>query len=194
MGFEEQWVKPRQVEVEKQLVVLLEIAEKNSRVKGKALEQAQDRIINTMRREFVMVARVEWDMRLDKAGLQAEDWSDITPEEMLAVEQVLSCEEPDDAPGAFALSQSQQTIPTLSGKTTVEASPPMQSQFANGRTPHALPSAAQKTSTPKSAQSQPQTQSSSWIGWATTALSRGLSGTEAAPPEEPPVRLPKRIH
>ena len=120
--FERQWVTPRQAEVERQLDDLIRVAEQNSRVKGAAFDR--NPLVNDFRRDFVMNARVEWETRLEKVGLVAEDWMDMTPEEMLAVEQALMCEEdidttsaptpPAAAPAAIPVSA------TLSGRTAVE--------------------------------------------------------------------------
>lgn len=147
-----------------QLETLLRAAEQNSRVKGKALEQNKDRIISGVRREFALAARAEWEARLEKAHLRAEDWTDMTEEEMFAVEQVLSCEEEED-PGVYALAQAQQRQPaasTLSGKTAVDSSPPLPSHSINGRNVQAPPPHASH----KTATSAAQPQSSSWFGWA----------------------------
>ena len=190
--FEVSWVRQRQAEVEQQLTVLLKAAEKNSRVKGRALEQNQDRIVNTVRREFAMAARAEWEARLEKAGLQAEDWTDMTPEEMSEVEQVLSCEDEDADPGVYALAQQRASAAsTLSGKTAVESSPPPPLlQSASGRTAQAPPpAAAQKTS---SAGPQAQAQSSSWIGWAASAFTRGGVSVKDVPEESSGPVCPSR--
>ena len=61
MDFDQSWVAPQQAEVAKRLEQLLAAAEKNTRVKGKALEQSKDKIINSMRREFALAARAEWE-------------------------------------------------------------------------------------------------------------------------------------
>ncbi|KAI0746502.1 hypothetical protein C8Q80DRAFT_1271392 [Daedaleopsis nitida] len=177
MDFEETWVRPRQVEVEQQLSILIETAEKNSRVKGRALEQNRDRIVNSVRREFAMAAIAEWEKRLDKAGLQAEDWSDMTPEEMFVVEQVLSWEDTDEDTGVFALSQRDPVAPTLSGKTAVESSPPMAPQHVSARTAQTAPSPAASSQYTKPAPQQQQP--SSWASWFT----RGVTVTEV--PEQP---------
>ncbi|TFK90120.1 hypothetical protein K466DRAFT_404476 [Polyporus arcularius HHB13444] len=179
MEFDEAWVKPHQEQVQMQLETLLRAAEQSSRVKGKALEQNQDRIISRVRREFALAARAEWETRLEKAHLRAEDWTDMTEEEMFAVEQVLSCEEEED-PGVYALAQAQQrqpAAPTLSGKTAVDLSPPLPSHSINGRNAQAPPPhASHKTPTP-AAQPQP----SSWFGWA----SKPFQTTVDEVPEEP---------
>ncbi|RPD65233.1 hypothetical protein L226DRAFT_567494 [Lentinus tigrinus ALCF2SS1-7] len=178
--FDEAWVKPRQAQVAAELESMLKAAEQSSRVKGKALEQNIQRIVNRMQYQFAMAARAEWDSRLEKAGLQAEDWTDITPEEMSAVEQVLECEENEEDIGAYALAQAQQRqslAPTLSGKTAVESSPPLPSHAINGRKAQApRPAATQKAPAPPA-----QQQSSSWFGWATKPFQ--MTVTEV--PEEP---------
>ncbi|KAI0718378.1 hypothetical protein C8T65DRAFT_693793 [Cerioporus squamosus] len=180
MDFDETWVKPHQAQVAAQLETMLRAAEKNSRVKGKALEQNKDRIVNGIRREFAMAARAEWEARLEKAHLHAEDWTDMTEEEMFAVEQVLSCEEEEEDVGAYALAQRQSGAPTLSGKTAVESSPPLPSQTINGRNTHAPPPPAPQK-TPAQA---PQPQSSSWFGWVPAAV-KPFQTTVAEVPEEP---------
>lgn len=187
MEFDEAWVKPHQDQVAAQLETMLKAAEQNSRVKGKALEQNKERIINTMRREFAMAARAEWEARLEKAHLLAEDWTDMTPEEMAEVEQVLSCEE-EEEPGVYALAQAQQrqpAAPTLSGKTAVESSPPLPSHSISGRNAQAPPPPAHhKTPAPA-----PQAQSSSWLGWAAAAAVKPFQTTVAEVPEEPEVSV-----
>ncbi|KAI0819485.1 hypothetical protein BC628DRAFT_1402397 [Trametes gibbosa] len=104
--FEASWVSPRQKQIEQELSELFKVAERTAHAKGKlradGTPDGMDKIVNSMQREFALAARAEWDARLDRAGLQAEDWSDITPQEMLAVEQVLSYDESYDEPGVYA--------------------------------------------------------------------------------------------
>ena len=186
MEFDDAWVKPRQAQVAAQLESMLKTAEQNSRVKGKALEQNKDRIINSMRREFAKAAWAEWEARLEKAHLQPEDWTDMTPEEMFAVEQVLFYEQEEEEDlGAYALAQAQQRQSALSGKTAVEASPPLPSQTISGRNAQVPPpTAAQKAPAPT-----PQQQSSSWFGWAAAAAAKPFQTTVTEVAEEPQVSV-----
>ena len=188
MDFDQSWVAPQQAEVAKRLEQLLAAAEKNTRVKGKALEQSKDKIINSMRREFALAARAEWERRLEKEGLLAEDWADITPEEMAAVEQVLSCDDIDDEPLVSTMPPPQErAAATLTGRALADALPPMASHPPAGRTTQPSPPAASQKTTqpplPASAQKGNQGQPA-WAAW--RAGPRQVSVTEV--PEEPPVR------
>ncbi|KAI8969445.1 hypothetical protein BD414DRAFT_279156 [Trametes punicea] len=103
LDFEEKWVAPRQRQIERELEELFQAAERTSRNKSKSgRPDGMDKIVNAMQRDFALAARAEWEARLERAHLQAEDWVDITPEEMAAVEQVLDYEESDDEPGVYA--------------------------------------------------------------------------------------------
>ncbi|KAH9896649.1 hypothetical protein C8Q73DRAFT_643125 [Cubamyces lactineus] len=104
--FEQTWVLPHQAEIEMELQELAKAAERTSRSKDKkGTPNGMDKIVNAMQREFALAARAEWDARLRRANLQAEEWVDMTPDEMLTVEQVLSYEESDEETGVYALAQ-----------------------------------------------------------------------------------------
>ncbi|EJF58968.1 hypothetical protein DICSQDRAFT_182212 [Dichomitus squalens LYAD-421 SS1] len=186
MQFDETWVAPQQATVAQQLEQLLAVAEKNSRVKGKALEQSKDQIVNSMRREFAMAARAEWERRLEKEGLQAEDWADMTPEEMAAVEQVLSCDDVGDGPAVSTIpSPHERAVPIVAARTHVDVPHPIASHPMTSRTTQTPPPAASQKATqaqpPPSAQKGSQGQPA-WSAWA--AGPRHTSVTEV--PEEPP--------
>ncbi|KAI1798416.1 hypothetical protein LXA43DRAFT_968728 [Ganoderma leucocontextum] len=181
------WVASKQDEVAKQLEQLLHAAERNTRVRGKALEDSKDKIVNSKRREFALAARAEWERRLGKEGLEAEDWSDIRPEEMAAVEQVLSCDEGDDQPVAsMMVPPHEQVAPSLSPKVAAEASHSMASHPAAGRPAQPSPPAATQkipqAPPPAAAQKGKQTHGQpAWAAWGPGP--RHVSVTEV--PEEP---------
>lgn len=180
--FSQVWVVSKQGEITKELEQLLHAVESNPRVRGKALEDSKDRIINTKRRDFAMAARAEWERRLEKEGLQAEDWMDITPDEMAAVEQVLSFDEADPQ-----LVASMMTPPHEPAKVATEAPPPMASHPNAGRPtqpspptmPQKIPQAPPPTAAQKGKQAQGQP---AWTAWGPGP--KHVSVTEV--PEEPP--------
>ncbi|KAI0764025.1 hypothetical protein BD413DRAFT_616052 [Trametes elegans] len=118
--FDDDWVKPRQKEIEDHLQELLKAAERTS--KSSSGVSGFNKVVSSMRRDFVYAARAEWDSRLSSAGLQAEDWVDITGAEMLEVEQVLSFEESDDEDVGVYERVRRESVATSvsSGSTVVE--------------------------------------------------------------------------
>ncbi|KAH9941273.1 uncharacterized protein BXZ73DRAFT_98490 [Epithele typhae] len=170
--FSAEWVGPHQAEVEQHLLKLFAEAEKNSRVKGRSLEQGRDNIISSVRREFVTAAVAEWNTRLAKVGLEPEDWADMTPQEMLEVEQVLLCEDTIDPSTLTTPSP-----PSLSERTTVEAD----QAPLNAAKAFAARSAQQTAQSASAQKGKPApTQPSSWFSW---GFSRSASVTDV--PEEP---------
>ncbi|KAI0658971.1 hypothetical protein C8Q70DRAFT_933754 [Cubamyces menziesii] len=127
--FEQTWVLPHQAEIEKDLQELTKAAERTSRAKDKSgTPNGMDKIIKAMQREFALAARAEWDARLQRANLQAEEWVDMTPEEMLTVEEVLSYESDEDT-GVYAQAQ----------RVSVAGSANSSSTAIGGSTPPAVP-------------------------------------------------------
>ncbi|KAI0646111.1 hypothetical protein C8Q79DRAFT_926156 [Trametes meyenii] len=153
-NFEETWVVVRQKQIEKELDALFKEAEQTSRAKGKARSggtpDGMDKIVSTMQREFALAARDEWEARLQRAGVQAEDWTDMTTEEMIAVEQVLACDEPDNEPGVYAQVHH---VPAASstgfGNTVIqEKTPPTPPQSLGGWKAHSTTSSLSLTPQP----------------------------------------------
>ncbi len=186
--FSQVWVAFKHEEIAKELEQLLHAVETNPRVRGKALEDSKDKIINSKRRDFAMAARAEWERRLEREGLQAEDWSDIRPDEMAAVEQVLSCDEGDPQPTVPMMAPPhEEVVPTQSSRVAAEASHPMASHPAAGRSaqpsPPAAPSKIPQAPQPTAAQKGKQTHGQpAWAAWGPGP--RHVSVTEV--PEEPP--------
>ncbi|PIL27321.1 hypothetical protein GSI_10468 [Ganoderma sinense ZZ0214-1] len=184
------WVASKQAEIGKELEQLLHAVESNPRVRGKALEDSKDKIVNSKRRDFAMSARAEWERRLEKEGLEAEDWMDIRPDEMATVEQVLSCDEGDFPPAASTIAPPhEQVAPTLSSKVAAEAPQPMASHPNPGRaaqpSPPTAPQKIPQAPPPVAAQKGKQTHGQpAWTAWGPGP--RHVSVAEV--PEEPPQR------
>ena len=148
--FEQTWVLPHQAEIEKDLQELTKAAERTSRAKDKSgTPNGMDKIIKAMQREFALAARAEWDARLQRANLQAEEWVDMTPEEMLTVEEVLSYESDEDT-GVYAQAQrvsvagSANSSSTAIGGSTPPAAPKPLGCWQSRSSAPVQPSAAQK--------------------------------------------------
>ncbi|OJT06423.1 hypothetical protein TRAPUB_2698 [Trametes pubescens] len=128
--FEATWVSVRQSQIERELEELFKTAERTSRAKGKGngAPSGMDKIVNGMQRDFAYAARDEWDARLLRAGLQAEDWTDMSLQEMIAVEQVLSYEETDQEPGVYAQVRRESVATTTTSSSgspaAVDTTPP----------------------------------------------------------------------
>ncbi|EIW56001.1 uncharacterized protein TRAVEDRAFT_66160 [Trametes versicolor FP-101664 SS1] len=126
--FEATWVSVRQSQIERELDELFKTAERTSRAKGKTngAPSGMDKIVNGMQRDFAYAARDEWDARLLRAGLQAEDWTDMSLQEMIAVEQVLSYEDVDQEPGVYAQVRRESVATTSSSGSSaaVDTTPP----------------------------------------------------------------------
>ncbi|KAI0634964.1 hypothetical protein C8Q77DRAFT_1156328 [Trametes polyzona] len=140
--FEASWVKPRQNQIEKELDELFKAAERTSRAKGKTRSagapDGMDKIVTTMQRDFALAARAEWEARLERANLVAEDWADMTLEEMIAVEQVLAYEEVSEEPGVYAQVKRESIATTSSGSTAVaDTTPPAPVRSMGGWTSRA---------------------------------------------------------
>ncbi|KAI0674115.1 hypothetical protein C8Q78DRAFT_989142 [Trametes maxima] len=150
--FEETWVVVRQKQIEKELDALFKEAEQTSRAKGKARSggtpDGMDKIVSTMQREFALAARDEWEARLQRAGVQAEDWTDMTAQEMIAVEQVLACDEPGNEPGVYAQVHREPTAASTGFGSTViqEKTPPTPPQPLGGWKTHSTTSLPPSTS------------------------------------------------
>ncbi|KAH9855630.1 hypothetical protein C2E23DRAFT_724352 [Lenzites betulinus] len=136
--FEASWVSPHQKKIEQELSELFKVAERTAHAKGKlradGTPDGMDKIVNSMQRDFALAARAEWDSRLERAGLQAEDWTDITPQEMLEVEQVLSYDESYDEPGVYAQVQQHGSYAATgsSGSTATDTTPPTAARSLSG--------------------------------------------------------------
>ncbi|CDO75633.1 hypothetical protein BN946_scf184840.g16 [Trametes cinnabarina] len=144
--FQEKWVSVYQRQIERELEELFRTAERTSR-KGTP-PSGMDKIVNTMQRDFALAARAEWDARLARAQLQAEDWTDMTLEEMMEVEQVLAYEEPEDEPGALAQAHSHPTAPPQ---------PAAAQKLSSGQPFHNTQPMASRYSPPAAAPEKPKT-------------------------------------
>ncbi|KAI9058053.1 hypothetical protein FKP32DRAFT_1597747 [Trametes sanguinea] len=158
--FQEKWVAVYQRQIEKELEELFRTAERTSR-KG-TTPSGMDKIVNTMQRDFALAARAEWDARLERAHLQAEDWTDMTLQEMIEVEQVLSYEESDEEPGAFAQAQARaaaQPQPAASQKPSaaqpLHSTQPVASRYSP---PAAAPEQLKKQASGRGSQAGPATE------------------------------------
>lgn len=186
--FYQGWVVSKHHEIAKQLEPLLHTVENYPRVRGKALDDSKDKIINLKRRDFAMTARAEWERRLEREGLEAEDWTDIRPDEMSAVEQVLSCDEGDDQLSASMIPPApEQAGPTSSSRMAAEAPHPIAPHPAARRPAQPSP----PTATQKIPQAPPPTPAQkgkqshgqpAWTAWGPSP--RHVSVADV--PEEPP--------
>ena len=178
--FDRTWVAVHRAEVGKQLDQLLAAAQKNPLVKGAAFDRDRDGIINSVRRDFAMSAREEWDGRLAKAGLEAEDWMDMTQEEMFAVEEVLAWDDSGDAPPPAPSPAAVPVAVSLSGRTAVE---PEQAPLNAAKAFAARSAQAAQSAAAQKGKATAQSQSA-WNSWAPGP--RHVTVTEV--PEEQPVR------
>ncbi|KAI0353384.1 hypothetical protein OH77DRAFT_1522573 [Trametes cingulata] len=155
--FEAAWVRPRQSQIEQELEELFKAAERTIRTKGKGgTPNGMDKIVNQMQRDFALAARDEWDARLQRAGLQAEDWTDMTLEEMISVEQVLAYEDSESEPGVYAqVYRGASTDSVNSGSTAVpDTTPPTAPRSIGGWKTHTA-TTSQTAPSQKTGASQP---------------------------------------
>ncbi|KAI0367183.1 hypothetical protein BV20DRAFT_1054995 [Pilatotrama ljubarskyi] len=154
--FEATWVRTNQSQIERELDELFKAAERTSRAKGKGgTPSGMDKIVSQMQRDFALAARDEWEARLQRAGLQAEDWTDMTLEEMIAVEQVLSYDDSDSEPGVYAQARHGSVADSISSGSTVVAdtTPPSAARSLGGWKTHTT--STQAAPPRKTAASQP---------------------------------------
>jgi hypothetical protein len=59
-------------------------------------EEKKEKVVKEIEYELVLRSRDEWDERLDKAGLKAEDWDPMTFEEQEAVKAALASDEEEN--------------------------------------------------------------------------------------------------
>ena len=77
----------------------------------------------TLNKELAQQARGEWLRRLSAAGLNEEDWQDITEQEMKAVEDAFSPQEPGSLADSFNASSSSMKQPEVI-PDSISPSPP----------------------------------------------------------------------